>query len=70
MNKKIKVLDAQMPIKDQEKLIPILRSYKWQINFQMPNGKIRFGYTDKPDVAEKYMKANGFKILKVQEVKK
>lgn len=56
-----------MPVKDQEKLKPYLKTKKFQVTVKT-NGKVRFMYGDDPVVLEMYAKANGMKILKVRKL--
>lgn len=64
---KHKILDVRMPVKDQEKLKPYLKTKKFQVTVKT-NGKVRFMYGDDPVVLEMYAKANGMKILKVRKL--
>lgn len=72
MSNKKKILDADTRNWSKEeikKIEPHLRKYKYQINFQMPGGKIRFAYTnDEPELTAAYMKSIGAKILKVSKI--
>lgn len=65
---KIKVLDAQMPIEDQEKLKPILATKKYQVDIELPDGKVRYLYGDDPVPMEMYARSIGAKILKTAKL--
>jgi len=65
---KHKILDVRMPVKDQEKLKPYLHTKKFQVDIELPDGKVRFMYGDDPVVLEMYAKAHGIKILKVRKL--
>lgn len=66
-----KILDAdtrKWSKKDIEEIKPHLKKYKYQVNFKMPGGIIRFAYTDDPVVTKAYMKSVGAKIVKVTKI--
>lgn len=68
---RFKILDVRMPKEEQEKsepLLDVIRKKKWQVDFKKPDGKVRFAYTDNPEPVEVYLKAQGFKILKVHRL--
>lgn len=68
---KKKILDVRFPKDKQEKskeLIGMLKQKKYQVNVELPDGKVRFMYGDDPVVLEMYAKAHGLKILKVSKL--
>ena len=68
---KKKILDVRLPKDQQEKskeLIGVLKQKKYQVNVELPDGKVRFMYGDDPVVLETYAKAHGLKILKVSKL--
>jgi len=64
---KHKILDVRMPVKDQEKLKPYLRTKKFKVTIKT-NGKVRFMYGDDPVILETYATSIGAKILKVTKL--
>ncbi len=71
MSDKKKILDVRFPKDQQEKskeLIGVLKQKKYQVNVELPDGKVRFMYGDDPVVLETYAKAHGLKILKVSKL--
>lgn len=69
---KKKILDADTTNwskEDKKKIEVHLRKYKYQVNFQLSNGKIRFAYTnEEPELTKIYMESIGAKILKVSRI--
>lgn len=54
---------------DIQKIIPHLKKYKYKVTFELPNGKIRYAYTnDEPTLTGNFMKAMNAKILQVVEL--
>ena len=54
---------------DKQKIIKHLKKYKFKVEFKMPNGKIRYAYTnDDPQLIEMFMKQLNAVILKVTEL--
>jgi len=64
---KPKILDVRMPVKDQEKLKPYIRTKKFKVTIKA-NGKVRFMYGDDPVILETYATSIGAKILKVTKL--
>ena len=52
----------------QAKLKKKLREYKYKVDFEMPDGTRKFAYTNDAQVTTDYMKAFGYKILKVTKI--
>ncbi len=66
MNKKKKGLWVQgMPLEDQKKLKPYLRTKKYQVNLKLADGTKKFMYLDEPKVATVFVSQIKAKILKV-----
>jgi len=60
-----------MPKEEQENCEPLiakLQEKKWQVDFEQLDGKVRYAYTDEPKPVEDYLKAQGFKILRVRRL--
>lgn len=52
-----------------KKIIPHLKKYKYKIDFKMPDGKVRYAYTnDEPELLEMYVRQINAVILKVTEL--
>jgi len=70
MTKKILDVDTtKWSEKNKKKIESHLRKYKYQVNFKLPDGKIRFAYTnDEPEVIKDYMKMMNATILKVKKL--
>lgn len=70
MSKKILDVDSRKwSKKDQDKMEPHLRKYKYQIDYIQSDGRKRFAYTnEEPELMTLYFKKIGAKILKVKEI--
>lgn len=64
-----KGLDADgWPLEDQAKLLPMCSEMAYQVNFKLPNGRVRFAYTDTPGILERYLKAKKAKIVRIKKL--
>ena len=68
-SKKYKGLDVDgMPLKDQWKLEPEIRKYKYQVKIKLPNNRMRFVHSNEKQAVEAYARTVNAKILWVKEL--
>ncbi len=69
MSKKKNALWVQgMPLEEQNKLKPYLRTKKYQVNLQLADGTKKFMYLDEPQIATVFAAQIRAKILKVIKI--
>ena len=54
--------------KDIAKLTEKVSHYKFRVTFELPDGKVKYAYTNEDKTTTDYMKAFGYKILKVEPI--
>jgi len=65
---KKKVLDVRMPIEEQKKLIPHLKTKKYKVDVDVGKGRIRYIYGDDPVTLEMFALCEGWTIIKTTEL--